>query len=74
MTGGSRYIPASSVSCYPDGMAEEPTQEEIDARAREIARRVMSKPYERQDWPKAPQGEQAERREGEAKPSKSERP
>jgi hypothetical protein len=32
-------------------MADEPTKEEIEQRARELARRVMSKPYEPQKWP-----------------------
>jgi hypothetical protein len=35
-------------------MDQEPTKEEIDQRAREIARRLMSTPYQRQDWPKVP--------------------
>ena len=33
-------------------MAEELTKEEIDERARELARRVMSRPYEKQEWPR----------------------
>jgi hypothetical protein len=35
-------------------MTDELAKEEIGARARELARRVMSTPYRRQDWPKAP--------------------
>jgi hypothetical protein len=30
----------------------EPTEEEIDARARELARKVMSMPYKPQEWPR----------------------
>lgn len=32
-------------------MEDEPTKEEVDRRARELAQRVMSKPYEPQKWP-----------------------
>ncbi len=37
----------------------EPTKDEIDQRARELARRVMSQPYAKQEWPKKqkPDGE-----------------
>jgi len=34
----------------PDGL----TKEEVEQRARELARRVMSKPYQKQEWPRQP--------------------
>jgi hypothetical protein len=33
-------------------MADEPTPEEVERRAQELARRVMSRPYQKQEWPK----------------------
>jgi hypothetical protein len=35
-------------------MTEELTKDEADQRARELARRVMSKPYKKQEWPRQP--------------------
>jgi hypothetical protein len=32
-------------------MEEELTKEEIDRRAQELARKVMSTPYQKQEWP-----------------------
>jgi hypothetical protein len=33
---------------------QERSKEEVDQRAQELARRLMSKPYEKQEWPKKP--------------------
>lgn len=49
---------ASSITTTPGpperpNMAEELTKEEIEQQARELARRVMSKPYRKQEWPRA---------------------
>jgi hypothetical protein len=35
-------------------MAKEMTKEEIERRAQELARRVMAKPYAKQEWPREP--------------------
>lgn len=35
-------------------MEQELTPDEVDQRARELARRVMSQPYKPQEWPKKP--------------------
>lgn len=35
---------------------KELTKEEVERRAQELARRVMSKPYRKQEWPKTAKG------------------
>jgi hypothetical protein len=40
-------------------MAEELTKEEVERRAKELARRVMSKPYQKQEWPKTAKDRQS---------------
>ena len=47
-------------------MEHELTHEEVDQRARELARRVMSQPYKPQEWPKKPKPAGS----GDAKPRK----
>ena len=37
-------------------MADEPTKDEVDRLAKEMAQRVMSKPHQPQTWPKKPAG------------------
>ncbi len=51
MAVGSPKIPDRLYVCYTAHMEQELTKEEIDRRAREIARRVMSTPPQPQQWP-----------------------
>jgi hypothetical protein len=45
-------FPPLTFLCERSAMEEELTKEEIDRRARELARRVMSTPYQKPSWPR----------------------
>ncbi len=55
-------------------MEEELTKEEIDRRARELARRVMAKPPQPREWPKKPKSEATPARSVASKPRKRGQP
>lgn len=51
-------------------MADELTKEEVERRAQELARRVMSTPYQKQEWPKEQKPEREPKpKKGRTKPA-----
>jgi len=51
-------------------MENELTKEEADRRAQAVARTLMSKPYQKQEWPKKPKVSRAASRSDGATPRK----
>jgi len=66
---GVSGLPPALLRCYPLPMSDELTKEEVERRAREVARTLMKTPYQKQEWPRKPRGQTTKEQTPEKQPS-----